>query len=77
MTFLLNHCLIISKHQKVLLEKKYDYADYIEIDKTAKELGIILEFIEKLIITIKRLILLGLLAMFMRRMLYLNLQLPF
>lgn len=32
---------------KLLLEKKYDYADYIEIDKTAKELGILLEFIEK------------------------------
>lgn len=32
----------------MLLEKKYDYADYIEIDKTAKELGIILEFIEKI-----------------------------
>jgi uncharacterized protein YcgL (UPF0745 family) len=37
----------IKTSKKVLLEKKYDYADYIEIDITAKELGIILEFIEK------------------------------
>ncbi|KNY25488.1 hypothetical protein [Pseudobacteroides cellulosolvens] len=37
----------IRSDKKLLLEKKFDYADYFEIDKTAKDLGIILEFIEK------------------------------
>lgn len=37
----------IKSDKKLLLEKKFDYADYTQLDKTAKDLGIILDFVEK------------------------------